>query len=99
MAFSGSQITRLGLYGAARGLYGSFAGKGAVPPAEEDLFDFDNNVPIGTISALDCSRRMVVYLEKDAELLRWLCLSENASSALPEEVLGLTLLGTTEENT
>ena len=27
MAFSGSQITRLGLYGATRGLYGSFAGK------------------------------------------------------------------------
>ncbi len=27
MAFSGSQITRLGLYGGPRGLYGSFAGK------------------------------------------------------------------------
>lgn len=27
MAFSGSQITRLGLYGGPRGLYGLFAGK------------------------------------------------------------------------
>ena len=27
MAFSGSQITRLGNYGGARGLYGSFIGK------------------------------------------------------------------------
>ena len=27
MAFSGTQITRLGLYGGPRGLYGSFAGK------------------------------------------------------------------------
>lgn len=29
MAFSGSQLTRLGLYGGPRGLYGSFAGKAA----------------------------------------------------------------------
>lgn len=31
MAFSGSQITRAGLGGGPRGLYGSFAGKAAVP--------------------------------------------------------------------
>lgn len=29
MAFSGSQITRLGVSGVPRGLYGSFAGKAA----------------------------------------------------------------------
>ena len=27
MAFSGNQVTRLGLYGGPRGLYGSFANK------------------------------------------------------------------------
>ena len=32
MAFSGSQETRLGLYGGTRSLYGSFAGKAAAPP-------------------------------------------------------------------
>jgi hypothetical protein len=29
MAFSGSQVTRMGLYGGSRGLYGSFVGKAA----------------------------------------------------------------------
>lgn len=29
MAYSGTQVTRLGLYGGPRGRYGSFAGKAA----------------------------------------------------------------------
>jgi len=32
MAFSGSQVTRIGLYGGSRSLYGSFAGKAVAPP-------------------------------------------------------------------
>lgn len=35
MAFSGSQITRLGCYGGPRGLYGSFEGKTEQEPAPE----------------------------------------------------------------
>ena len=35
MAFSGSQITRLGAYGGSRPLYGSFAGKSAAVPEPE----------------------------------------------------------------
>ncbi len=51
MAFSGSQTTRLGLYGGPRSLYGSFAGKA--------LAEFETVIAIsssqgykGTISSL-----------------------------------------------
>ncbi len=45
MAFSGSQVTRLGLYGGSRGLYGSFAGKtAAVAPTFVPNVGFRQNV-------------------------------------------------------
>ena len=45
MAFSGTQTTRHGLYGGARGLYGSFVGKTIPVVVVPDAMGFEFTLP------------------------------------------------------
>lgn len=51
MAFSGSQTTRLGLYGGSRSLYGSFAGK-ALAEFETVIYISSIQGDVGTVNSL-----------------------------------------------
>lgn len=53
MAFSGSQITRLGLYGGPRGLYGSFVGKTEAVVVE------GGQTPLGHAGGLLATQRLI----------------------------------------
>lgn len=59
MAFSGSQTTRLGLYGGARGLYGSFAGKTEAVIAEVLSFGKRAAMPQRGLVAMTPERGLV----------------------------------------